>query len=216
MSDEEQLEPWSEETERSYAAIGDRAGARVYLYNKTADLYSHINTAFSVFLVMASYAIGAAGISIAFSVDCEDTSYVNLVIQLATIAVGTIEAAHRFLNFENKIALLRWSSAKSSSIFVEIQRTLACDRGMRPRPADFCARISTAESELRTYAPDIPDWVYRSYKRRFGSGAISYRALYGEALILNNTGTSAIPRPKKKKSPTNAEVYAMERYFISQ
>lgn len=65
---------------------------------------------------------------------------------------------------------------------------LACDRGMR---------ISTAESE-----PTRP------------TAATS--ALYGEALILNNTGTSAIPRPKKKKSPTNAEVYAMERYFISQ
>lgn len=214
MSDSEGDNGWNEELEQNYIAIGDRAGARVYLYNETADFYSKINSGFSLFLVMASYVIGVAGISIAFSVDCEDATYVNLIIQLATIAVGTVEAAHRFLGLENKIAQLRWSSGKASSIFLEIQRTLSREPAHRSRPDDFCDMIASAESELRTYAPNIPGWVFFKYKKKLKDRALSYDAVYGDAVLLRQAYPKRDLRPKRDK-PTNAEIFAMERYFIS-
>lgn len=174
--------------------IANKAGAFVWLYNATAEYYGYISYVFSGLLIVLSYFVGIGGTATTFTLDEDFISYINLITYIISLIVGSIEALHRFLNLEEKIARSRWAAAKYSNIFREIRRQKKFSKS-------FAEKINELEKELED-APPIPKIIFWWYNRKMKENAIPYQELYNMSI-------------RKNIQIKGKERYYMEKYFIS-
>jgi hypothetical protein len=175
------VESWSEKSVLKCKTIGDRAGAFVWLLNKTAEYYESIDFNIGIGLIVAAYLLGAGGMpTLIANVEPSIVRIINGIIQGLMVVLGTAKVAIIAFGFNKRISKHRWASAAFSGLFVDIQKTLGQPVEKRESFHTFYQRIQEKEFSLKRKTPYIPPRVIKQYYITLKAKALATEILFGD------------------------------------
>jgi hypothetical protein len=173
---------WTADKEKICKNIGDKSGAFVWLFNRTAQKHEKYNMIYSLIVMIGAYVFGASGIPVIFSGSGPVNKYINLAIQIAVIILGIIATVKRFLAYDKKMGADRWMSGKWANLFLKISRELNKEASERQVYEKFYVDITDLENENLQTMPEIPQCVIDDYYQKMGKNALPYNVLFGETI----------------------------------
>lgn len=198
------VESWSEKSTLKCKTIGDRAGAYVWLLNKTAEYYESIDFRVGVGLIVTAYLLGTGGMpTLIANADPLTIKIVNGIIQGLMVILGTAKVAILAFGFNKRISKHRWASAAFSGLFIDIQKTLGQPVDKRESFHTFYERIQEKEFSLKRKTPYIPPHIINQYYYTLGPKALSTEILLGDVQEID------VYIGKPTKLPTSADLTTM-------
>lgn len=156
--------------------IGNRAGALVWMFNKSSKYYKNVNRVLTIIGAILSYLLGAGGIPTLAVV--ADYKNVNLGIQCGMIAVGVFMTIHAWLRLDDHSEKHKWASDKNTSLFLDCRREIDKPIEERTKADKFIHKKLKEEFEIFSDAPHVPNWVIKKYYKLRGANALPYEVIF--------------------------------------
>lgn len=173
---------WSQKEILKCKSIGDKAGAYVWLTNRTARKYHRIQRYAGIFMILFSFLTGASGIpSLVATEDLTIIRIVNGIVQGCLFFMGLVNTILEYINISDIRDKHLWASAAYGSMFIDIQKTLQTPADKRPDFAIYFASLQEKDFELSRKIPDIPKDIVKSYYQIMGTHAIKQDILFNDS-----------------------------------
>ena len=173
---------WSQKEILKCKSIGDKAGAHVWLTNRTARKYNRIQNYAGIFMILFSFLTGASGIpSLVATTDLTIIRIVNGIIQGCLFFLGLLNAILKYIDISDTRDKHLWASAAYGSMFIDIQKTLQTSADKLPDFAIYFASLQEKDFELSRKIPDIPKDIVKSYYQIMGTHAIKQDILFNDS-----------------------------------
>lgn len=173
---------WSQKEVLKCKSIGDKAGAYVWLTNRTARKYHRIQRYTGIFMILFSFLTGASGIpSLIATEDLKIIRIVNGIVQGCLFFLGLLNSLLEYIDISDKRDKHLWASAAYGSMFIDIQKTLQTSAFKRPDFAIYFASLQEKDFELSRKIPDIPKDIVKSYYQIMGTHAIKQDILFNDS-----------------------------------
>ena len=92
---------WTAENSKKCKIIGDRAGAHVWLCNRTVEYYEHIENRLDLGLTIFIYLLGSGGIPSLFTAtELNMIQWINGAIQVLLIIVGVVSTWKKTMDYK--------------------------------------------------------------------------------------------------------------------
>ena len=197
---------WTKGNTLKCKTIGDRAGAYVWLSNKTARRYEKTASIFEITIIVIMFILGGGGIpSLVATDNLTVIMAVNLTIQGLLMLLGTVKAVYEYLDYQKKIKKHNWASTQYSNLFIDIQKMLQTPESDRPKFSEFYAQIEKKEFSLQRKTPYIPENIIKEYYAKLKSRALKRDILFGHSLEIDIC-IDAGDNPTISVAPTDSEI----------
>lgn len=172
---------WTEKSELRCKAIGDKAGAYVWMSNAAAEKYMFYEDVIGIATVVFTFLLGGSGIpALAATADVHTIQIVNGVVQGLVFLSGFFMAIIQYYNIPGTREQYRWCAASYSALFIDIQKTLQHTPDKRAEFSFYYAHIQEKHFELIGKTPEMPPDIVQKYYRKLGNAAICEDILFND------------------------------------
>lgn len=182
---------YTPERVKAIQLIANRAGALVWMYNRTSRFWKRFNFVCILIGTGMSYLLGTSGIPTILTVESKAAS---LGIQGGVILVGLWLTIYAALKVDDKIEKNKWAADQNTAVFLDCRREI--DRPLKERvKADkFIHKMLQTEFQISTDSPLLPQFMIKKYYKIRGASAIPYEVIFhfedDEFLAIQDTAQS--------------------------